>query len=148
VLVLLLLLQAAAAMIGEQWRIDFFGRAAGNVRFTAIHPGGMLSDIARKSIPGMKGSFHQSACCMHGCVKCIQALFSPLHTFTKHEDEVLNCSLGGIVHIVGPLGVHNTGHDLLVADGSMLSQDVVLWSQYMHETSSLRFLQREMRFPD
>jgi len=44
--------KAAALHIGEQWRIDFFGRAAGNVRFTAIHPGGMLSDIARKSVPG------------------------------------------------------------------------------------------------
>ena len=54
---LLLPLQAAASMIGEQWRIDFFGRAAGNVRFTAIHPGGMLSDIARKSVPGMNGFF-------------------------------------------------------------------------------------------
>lgn len=45
-------MQAAAAVIGEEWLYEFYDKAASNVKFTGIYPGSMLSDLARKSVPG------------------------------------------------------------------------------------------------
>jgi hypothetical protein len=46
------LLQAAVADIGEEWLYEHFDGRAKNIKFTTLHPGSMLSDLARKSVPG------------------------------------------------------------------------------------------------
>lgn len=45
-------LQAAVADIGEEWLYEHFDGRAKNIKFTTLHPGSMLSDLARKSVPG------------------------------------------------------------------------------------------------
>jgi hypothetical protein len=49
---LLCCLQAAVADIGEEWLYEHFDGRAKNIKFTTLHPGSMLSDLARKSVPG------------------------------------------------------------------------------------------------
>eukprot|EP00878_Enallax_costatus_P000506 GHUV01000600.1.p1 GENE.GHUV01000600.1~~GHUV01000600.1.p1 ORF type:complete len:361 (+),score=75.59 GHUV01000600.1:265-1347(+) len=46
--------KASVAAIGEEWLYEYYGDRAGNIKFIQIHPGSMLTDLARKSIPGCK----------------------------------------------------------------------------------------------
>ncbi|WIA14098.1 hypothetical protein OEZ86_012608 [Tetradesmus obliquus] len=43
--------KAAVADIGEEWLYEHFDGRAKNIKFTTLHPGSMLSDLARKSVP-------------------------------------------------------------------------------------------------
>eukprot|EP00882_Tetradesmus_deserticola_P006776 GHRQ01007134.1.p1 GENE.GHRQ01007134.1~~GHRQ01007134.1.p1 ORF type:complete len:357 (+),score=96.74 GHRQ01007134.1:232-1302(+) len=43
--------KAAVADIGEEWLYEHCDGRAKNIKFTTLHPGSMLSDLARKSVP-------------------------------------------------------------------------------------------------
>lgn len=45
--------KAALADVGEEWLFEFF-KGGSAVKYTTVHPGNMLSDLARKSVPGCK----------------------------------------------------------------------------------------------
>jgi hypothetical protein len=59
------------ADIGEEWLYEHFDGRAKNIKFTTLHPGSMLSDLARKSVPGKRRSLRIQVwfCCV-SCKGC------------------------------------------------------------------------------